>query len=119
MAQTQPTTKTPNPQPQPSPAQPSSSGKKVVMIVLIVLLVLGLLSALGGYLIYRGVKKAADKAGIEDINQVVREIEEYPDAYIAAGLPQYPDGRVASLSGKDATVDDGVSIVVSTPDAND
>lgn len=98
--------------------QPKSSAKKIVLIVFVVLLVLGLLSALGGYLIYRTAKNAANNAGINDINKVVKELEEYPDAYKTAGLPQYPGGKVASLSGKDGTIEEGISIIVSTSDAH-
>lgn len=107
MAQSQPNNPSP---PQKNPA------KKIIIIILSVLLVLGILSAIGGYLIYRTVKNAADEAGIEDISQAVLELEQYPDAYKRAGLPEFPGAKVTSLGGRTASAEEGASIILTTED---
>ncbi len=111
-----------NPAPAPATSSPAgvpkkSNATKLIVIILIILFVLFALGALGSYLVFRFVKHKTD-TGIKQLNQAVQQLEQYPTAYKDAGLPQYPNGKVTSLSKQDATVHDGISLVVTTSDSS-
>lgn len=99
-----------------APPPKKSNANKVVAIILIVLFVLLLLGGVGTYLVYKFVTNKVDN-GAEQINQLAQEIQQYPDSYKQAGLPEYPNAELTSLSKKDATVHDGVSLVLSSKDS--
>ena len=122
MADQTPTPNPPGNSPQ-SPNQPAgppkkSNANKVIIIIVSILVILAILGALGSFLVFRFVKKAADESGIKELNKIAEEIQDYPTAYKSENLPQYPNAQITSLSRKDATVSDGISIVISSNDSS-
>lgn len=107
----------PAPSVTPTPPASKNTAVKIVVIILIVLFVLGVIAAGIGYWATR---KAANEITerVGDAEQLAQEVQSYPDAYVAAGLPQYPGATVTHLGRKDAKPTDGsIVIVVSSKDS--
>jgi len=118
----------PAPQPQPSqvqleqsaqPVQPAKPPKKHSKLkwLLIVLFILAVAAA--GYEAYTWNRNRNQPS--RNLPQVegepsVQEIREYPDVYRIAGLPQYPGAEVTSVGRKEVTLDEGVSVILTTRD---
>lgn len=88
------------------------------IIVIVILIVLSVLVFFGGvaYFAINYLSKPVLTKEQQALIELAKDIEVYPDAYISAGLPQYPNGELISLSKKTDTVNDGINVTVNTND---
>lgn len=96
--------------PKPDIAQARRTSRKVALTGLAVAVIFTVLVASVGLITIKAIRKEAKDAS--DYNRVLEDIQHYPDAYKGADLPQYPKGQVTSLSRKDATLRDEISVVI-------
>jgi hypothetical protein len=52
----------------------------------------------------------------EAVVELSSDISTYPDAYLSANLPQYPNAELISLSKRTDTSKQGISLIVNTKD---
>lgn len=94
------------PPPAPQPEKPK--GKLKLPLIIIAILVL----ALAGFGVYHFVQNRNSDTG----SLSVKDVTEYPSQFKQADIPEYPDGEVTSGQEGSASVDEGISVIVSTPD---
>lgn len=94
----------------------SKSSKHIIVVVLIITLVVMLVASVVGYFAIKYLSKPVLTKEQQAVVELARDIEVYPDAYIAAGLPQYPNGELISLSKKSHTVSDDINVTINTND---
>ena len=94
----------------------AKTSKHIIVIVFVI--VLGVLVFFGGiaYFAIKYLSKPVLTKEQQAVVELAKDIEVYPDAYISAGLPQYPNGELISLSKKTDTVNEGINVTVNTND---
>lgn len=97
----------------------TKTSKHIVMIVSLIIAIVFLVAGILGYLVVNYLSKPTLTKEQKALVELARDIEIYPDAYIAAGLPQYPNGELTSLSKKSDTVSDDINVTINTNDALD
>ncbi|MBI4100892.1 hypothetical protein HY441_00255 [Candidatus Microgenomates bacterium] len=116
MAKKQPTPAPTTQTSAPSPAAPKSNATKIVIIIVSIivgLMVIGII-LMAVFLGWIG-KKAGDIT--KEATEFVEQIQKYPAAYTNADLPEYPGGEVTYLGNQEASVKDGIAILVTTSDS--
>ena len=94
----------------------TKTSKHIVIIVSLVVVIVLVLAGILGYLVVNYLSKPTLTKEQKALVELARDIEVYPDAYIAAGLPQYPNGELISLSKKSDTVSDNINVNINTND---
>lgn len=92
---------------------------KVPKAVIVILIVVGILTAIGvlGSLAFLAwFRGSGGNEVAKELGETIQELAEYPDAYRAAGLPEYPGGEVTHFGQKEAKLSDGIFIFVVTGD---
>lgn len=102
------------PKPEEDAPAPKKRKRKPLRLV-IATITLGVVVAIFGMVIYTQFYRQRDPASYTP-PPTVSEISEYPEIYKQAKLPEYPDAEITSSGQKDATLEEGVSIIVSTHD---
>lgn len=92
------------------------STKRIVLIVFSIVLVVLAFATIAGYLALKYLSSPILSNQQKAIVELSSDIASYPDAYLSANLPQYPDAELVSLSKKTDTPKQGVNLIVNTKD---
>lgn len=97
----------------------TKTSKRIVIIVFVIILTVLVLASIIGYFAINYLSKPILSDQQEAITQLAGDIDVYPDAYLSANLPQYPDAELISLSKKTDTAKEAVSLVVNSNDSSE
>ncbi len=92
------------------------STKRIVLIVFSIVLVVLVFTSIAGYLALKYLSSPILTNQQEAVVELSSDIAAYPDAYLSANLPQYPDAELISLSKKTDTAEQGVNLIINTKD---
>lgn len=90
--------------------------KKIVLIVLSIVLGVSIVAVVVGYFAVKYLSSPILTSQQEAVVELSSDISTYPDAYLSANLPQYPDAELISLSKRTDTSKQGISLIVNTKD---
>ena len=100
----------------PSDKKTGKSNRLAIVIVLVVIIVTAI-GLIGGYLLFGYLSSPILGNQQDAIEKLANDIDSYPDAYVAAGMPQYPGTELISLSDKTDTPTQGISLIINTQDS--
>ncbi len=92
------------------------STKKIVLIVLSIVLGVTVFAVVVGYFAIKYLSSPILTSQQEAVVELSSDISTYPDAYLSANLPQYPNAELISLSKRTDTSKQGISLIVNTKD---
>ena len=96
----------------------ATAERRVPKVAIVVLVIVGALSQLGivGVIIGSSYLRKHPET-VEQVGEILQQINDYPEAYKAAGLPQYPGGDITHFGDREASPQDGIFIFVTTGDS--